>query len=123
MVFIDPPTRNYLDNVFGSANGQVTTTSSGGVYSVQGYFFINDIAIWDHDNDPGYRCTAKVYLLSLPAQHSRMASTLLEQFDIGLYKSTGMGTTGNIINIFYNDGAVREHINEIINSGSSTEFG
>ena len=97
--------------VFGSSNGQVTTTLSGGVYSVQGYFFINDIAIWDHDNDPS--TDGHIFAALGLAQHSRMANTLLEQFDIGLYKSTDGGTTWNIIDIFYNDGAVREHINDI----------
>ena len=99
--------------VFGSSSGLSTTTFVSGNYLVDGYFYINDLAFFDHDNDPS--TTTWIYAALGNSSHSRMSSTFLDFDKYGLYVSKDGGTSWNQITtgLNYQDGAQREGINDI----------
>ena len=99
--------------VFGSSSGLSTTTFVSGNYLVDGYFYINDLAFFDHDNDPS--TTTWIYAALGNSSHSRMSNTFLDYDKYGLYVSKDGGTNWNQITtgLNYQDGAQREGINDI----------
>ena len=99
--------------VFGSSSGIVSSTydNLNNFYEVEGYFYVNDIAIWDHDNNsstPEYIYAALGY-----NSHSKMSATFLDLFDYGLYLSTDGGNTWNPETINNPDTGVAEQFNDI----------
>ena len=99
--------------VFGSSSGLSTTTFVSGNYLVDGYFYINDLAFYDHDQDPS--TTTWIYAALGNSSHSRMSNTFLDFDKYGLYVSKDGGTNWNQITtgLYYQDGAQREGINDI----------
>ncbi len=99
--------------VFGSSSGIVSSTynTPNRFYEVEGYFYVNDLAIWDHDNDsstPEYIYAALGY-----SGHSKMNSTLLDLFDYDLYLSTDGGNQWNPVTISNPDTGITEQFNDI----------
>ena len=99
--------------VFGSSSGIVSSTYNtlNNFYEVEGYFYVNDIAIWDHDNNsstPEYIYAALGY-----NSHSKMSATFLDLFDYGLYLSTDGGNIWNAVTINNPDTGVAEQFNDI----------
>ena len=99
--------------VFGSSSGLSTTTFVSGNYLVDGYFYINDLEFYDHDQDPS--TTTWIYAALGNSSHSRMSNTFLDFDKYGLYVSKDGGTNWNQITtgLYYQDGAQREGINDI----------
>ena len=79
--------------VFGSSSGIVTSTFSSGSWLVEGYFYINDLVIYD--SDPTDATNVKwIYAALGYGSHSRMSpTTLLDLYETGLYRSQDNGTT------------------------------
>ena len=103
----------YWSLVYGSSSGLSTSTFFSGNYFVDGYFYINDLAFFDHDQDPS--TTTWIYAALGSSSHSRMNNTLLDYDKYGLYVSKDGGTTWDQITtgLNYQDGAQREGINDI----------
>ncbi len=104
--------------VFGSSSPP-TTTQSGSNFLVEGYFYINDIAIWDHDNNPATQ--EHIYAALGESFHSKMNSTFKDLTTYGLYLSTDGGTNWNRVSINHPDNSsIREHFNDIdVQEGSN----
>ena len=100
--------------VFGSSSGLSTTTfvSGGSYYEVEGYFYVNDLEIWDHDNNPSTQ--EHLYAALGFSNHKKMSDTYLDLFDFGLYRSTDGGTNWTLVaqNHHINT-SVPEHFNDI----------
>ncbi len=101
--------------VFGRGSG--TVTSTGGPPPVQtnveGYFYVNDLVLWDHDNNPG---TQKYLFAALGASSVRskfMTSTFLDLNKYGLYRSTDGGATFALATAVNNGPGVIEEINDL----------
>ena len=75
--------------VFGSSS-YPTTTPNGANFLVEGYFYINDLAIWDHDNNPATQ--EHIYAALGESFHSKMKQTFKDLTIYGLYRSTDGGT-------------------------------
>jgi len=99
--------------IFGSSTGQATSTFDSGnnIYEVEGYFYVNDLAIWDHDNNPATQ--EHLYAALGQSSHSKMSSTFLDLFDYGLFRSTDGGITWNKLNINNPSTSVAEQFNDI----------
>jgi VCBS repeat-containing protein len=90
----------------------ITTTVNGGQYDVEGYFYINDLAIWDHDNNPATQ--EHIYAALGESFHSKMNQTFKDFTIYGLYRSVDGGITWSKIIVNHPDnGAVGEHFNDI----------
>jgi VCBS repeat-containing protein len=90
----------------------ITTTVNGGQYDVEGYFYINDLAIWDHDNNPATQ--EHIYAALGESFHSKMNQTFKDLAIYGLYRSINGGIEWEKIAINHPDnGAVGEHFNDI----------
>ncbi|MFL2611196.1 MAG: Ig-like domain-containing protein [Flavobacteriaceae bacterium] len=81
--------------IFGRGTGTVTSTGGPppGQTEVDGFFYVNDLVLWDHDKNPG---TQKILLAALGSGGIRsryMNSTFLDITSFGLYKSTNGGTS------------------------------
>ena len=97
--------------VFGSS-AYPTTTPNGANFLVEGYFYINDLAIWDHDNNPATQ--KHIYAALGESFHSKMKQTFKDLTIYGLYRSTDGGSNWNLVPINHPDNAaVREHFNDI----------
>ena len=97
--------------VFGRGQSTtVTTTFSGGITRVEGYFAVNDIILYDHDNNAG--TDAQVFAAIGTTWHSRSLSTGLDPFTYGLFKSTDAGSTFTQITSVSNGSQVDE-INDL----------
>ena len=97
--------------VFGRGQSTtVTTTFSGGYTRVEGYFAVNDIILYDHDNNAG--TDAQVFAAIGTTWHSRSLSTGLDPFTYGLFKSTDAGSTFTQITSVSNGSQVDE-INDL----------
>jgi VCBS repeat-containing protein len=99
--------------IFGSTSGAVTSTFDTGynIYEVEGYFYVNDLVIWDHDENPAtdeYLFAALGY-----SSHSKMADTYLDFYEYGLYRSTDGGTIWSKINVLNSGTNQNEHINDM----------
>lgn len=96
--------------VFGSSSGIVTSTQNGGDWDVSGYFYVNDLVVYDHDNNPA---TTNWLLAALgESYHDKMTNTYLDFFEHGLYFSDDEGATWSKLGgLMYN--AYNEHINDI----------
>ena len=99
--------------VFGSSSGIVSSTYNtlNSIYEVEGYFYVNDLAIWDHDNNsttPEYIYAALGY-----NSHRKMSSTFLDLFDYGLFLSTDSGNSWSQVTITNPDTSVTEQFNDI----------
>jgi VCBS repeat-containing protein len=99
--------------IFGSTSGAVTSTFDTGynIYEVEGYFYVNDLVIWDHDENPAtdeYLFAALGY-----SSHSKMADTYLDFYEYGLYRSTDGGTNWSKINVLNSGTNQNEHINDM----------
>ena len=99
--------------IFGSTSGAVTSTFDTGynIYEVEGYFYVNDLVIWDHDENPAtdeYLFAALGY-----SSHSKMADTYLDFYEYGLYRSTDGGTNWSKINVLNSVTNQNEHINDM----------
>ena len=75
-----------------SATVTVTVPSST---RVQGIFYVNDIALYDHDKNGG--TDPHVFVALGSGSHSKMTATYLDGFEYGLYKSTNGGGAFNRI--------------------------
>ncbi len=99
--------------VFGSSTGIATSTYNTGnsIYEVEGYFYVNDLAIWDHDNNSATQ--EYIYAALGYNAHSKMNSTFLDLFDYDLYLSRDGGNTWNPVTITNPDTGVTEQFNDI----------
>ncbi len=99
--------------VFGSSTGLATSTFSNPYYWVEGYFYVNDLAFFDHDNDPS--TTNWIYAALGNSTHNKMSNTLLDYDKYGLYvsKDSGSSWTQITTGLYYQDGSQREGINDI----------
>ena len=89
-----------------------TSTINGGQVDVEGYFYINDLAIWDHDNNPATQ--EHIYAALGESFHSKMNQTFKDLAIYGLYRSTDGGITWSSIPVKHPDNAfVEEHFNDI----------
>ena len=89
-----------------------TSTINGGQVDVEGYFYINDLAIWDHDNNPATQ--EHIYAALGESFHSKMNQTFKDLAIYGLYRSTDGGITWSPISVNHPDNAfVEEHFNDI----------
>ena len=89
-----------------------TTTLNGGQTNVEGYFYVNDLAIWDHDNNPATQ--EHIYAALGESFHSKMNQTFKDLSIYGLYRSINGGSDWNKVTINHPDnGAVGEHFNDI----------
>ena len=97
--------------VFGSSSGVVTSTQSSGQWFVNGYFYVNDLVVYDHDNNPA---TTNWLLAALgDSNHRKMTSTFLDAIDLGLYFSDDEGATWSEISSLMYNATFNEHINDI----------
>ena len=97
--------------VFGRGQSTtVTTTFSGGYTRVEGYFAVNDIILYDHDNNTG--TDAQVFAAIGTTWHSRSSSTGLDPFTYGLFKSADAGSTFTQITSV-NNGSQVDEINDL----------
>jgi len=103
---------NWIE-VFPFPRSEITTTTvSGGEYDVEGYFYINDLAIWDHDNNPATQ--EHIYAALGESFHSKMNQTFKDLTIYGLYRSIDGGIEWEKIAVNHPDnGAVGEHFNDI----------
>ena len=103
---------NWIE-VFPFPRSEITTTTvSGGEYDVEGYFYINDLAIWDHDNNPATQ--EHIYAALGESFHSKMNQTFKDLAIYGLYRSIDGGIEWEKIAVNHPDnGAVGEHFNDI----------
>ena len=94
--------------VFG--NNTQTATQTGN--DVDGYFYINDMVLYDHDKNSA---TPSHILAALGSSgHKRMSNSFLDTFVYGLYKSTDSGSTwSKITSILSPDGSTLDHINDL----------
>ena len=100
--------------VFGSSSGLSTTTFTGApnnIYEVEGYFYVNDLELWDHDNNPATQ--EHLYAALGYSFHSKMKSTYLDIFDYGLFRSTDGGTNWSQVSLNNPVTGVPEHFNDI----------
>ena len=81
--------------IYGRGTG--TVTSTGGPAPAQtvvaGFFYVNDLALYDHDNNPG---TQRQLFAAIGGGNIRsryMTSTFQDINEFGLYKSTNGGTS------------------------------
>ena len=89
-----------------------TSTINGGQVVVEGYFYINDLAIWDHDNNPATQ--EHIYAALGESFHSKMNQTFKDIAIYGLYRSTDGGINWIKMPVNHPDnGAVAEHFNDI----------
>ncbi len=98
--------------ILGSSSGQVTITYGGGWTEVEGYFYINDLALFDHDDDT----TTQSYLyaaLGYGSNHKRMSTTDFDYNIYGLYYSTDGGGSWSKITLNNSDTSRPENINDI----------
>ncbi|PSR10991.1 MAG: hypothetical protein C7M88_00265 [Candidatus Arcticimaribacter sp.] len=98
--------------ILGSSSGQVTITYGGGWTEVEGYFYINDLALFDHDDDT----TTQSYLyaaLGYGSNHKRMSTTDFDYNIYGLYYSTDGGSSWSKITLNNSDTSRPENINDI----------
>ncbi len=99
--------------VLGSSTGLSTTTFNAGNYFVDGFFYVNDLAFYDHDKDGN--TTNWVYAALGNSTHIRMSNTYLDDDKYGLYVSKDGGSTWDQITtgLNYGNTATREGINDI----------
>ena len=97
--------------VFGRGQSTtVTTTFSGSFTRVEGYFAVNDIVLYDHDNNAG--TDAQVFAAIGTTWHSRSTMTGLDPFTYGLFKSADAGSTFTQITSV-NNGSQVDEINDL----------
>ena len=99
------------EQVVGSSSGIVTSTLNGSNWFINGYFYINDLAIFDHDNDP--TTTNWIYAALGMSNHRHMSNTYLDLFNYGLIYSRDEGLTWDEIPINEAGTEDLEHINDI----------
>ena len=81
------------------------------IYEVEGYFYVNDLELWDHDNNPATQ--EHLYAALGYSFHSKMKSTYLDIFDYGLFRSTDGGTNWSQVSLNNPVTGVPEHFNDI----------
>ena len=85
--------------------GTVTSTNSGfGETFVNGFFYVNDLVLWDHDKNPG---TQKLLFAAIGSSYVRgdkMKSTYTDLNEFGLYKSSDSGVSFSRITDLNNGG-------------------
>ena len=99
--------------IFGRGTGTVTSTVGGGQTTVEGFFYVNDLVLWDHDNNPG---TQKLLFAALGAKSIRgryMSRTFLDAYTYGLYKSSNGGTSFTKITSVNNGAGKLDEINDL----------
>tara|TARA_B100000575_G_scaffold46385_1_gene33544 strand:+ start:3031 stop:9417 length:6387 start_codon:yes stop_codon:yes gene_type:complete len=99
--------------IFGRGTGTVTSTVGGGQTTVEGFFYVNDLVLWDHDNNPG---TQKLLFAALGAKSFRtryMSRTFLDAYTYGLYKSSNGGTSFTEITSVNNGPGKIDEINDL----------
>ena len=102
---------NNWTKIFPSSS-TTTSTINGGQTNVDGHFYINDIAIWDHDNNPATQ--EHIYAALGESSHSKMNQTFKDLALYGLYRSMDGGISWNKIPVSHPDNAARgEHFNDI----------
>jgi len=122
------------DPVFGRGQStNVTTTFSGAFTQVQGFFAINDIVLYDHDNssltDAQVFAAVGTTWFSRASNNSDSNSMLtgLDTSEYGLWKSDDAGSTFNKIslpegNVDLNDLEVQEVSNRIWISSTKNQY-
>ena len=79
--------------IYGRGTG--TVTSTGGPAPAQtvvaGFFYVNDLALYDHDNNPGTQRQLAAIGGNIRSRY--MTSTFQDINEFGLYKSTNGGTS------------------------------
>ena len=105
------------------ASGTVTVTVPRST-RVQGIFYVNDIALYDHDKNGA--TDPHVFVALGSGSHSKMTATYLDGFEYGLYKSTNGGGTFNRITSI-NKGSTgasdKDEVNELKFKQFQIEFG
>ena len=80
--------------IYGRGTGTVTSTNSGfGETFVNGFFYVNDLVLWDHDKNPGTQKLLFAAIGSSNVRRHKMKSTYTDINEFGLYKSSDSGTT------------------------------
>ena len=91
--------------IYGRGTGTVTSTNSGfGETFVNGFFYVNDLVLWDHDKNPG---TQKLLFAAIGSSYVRgdkMKSTYTDLNEFGLYKSSDSGVSFSRITDLNNGG-------------------
>ena len=91
--------------IYGRGTGTVTSTNSGfGETFVNGFFYVNDLVLWDHDKNPG---TQKLLFAAIGSSYVRgdkMKSTYTDLNEFGLYKSSDSGASFSRITDLNNGG-------------------
>jgi len=99
--------------ILGSSSRQeVTITYSNGWTEVEGYFYINDLVLFDHDNDDN----TQSYLyaaLGYGSSHRHMTNTDFDFNIYGLYYSTDAGSSWTKITLNNSVTNLPENINDI----------
>lgn len=94
--------------VFGNNTQTATQTGS----DVDGYFYINDMVLYDHDDNSA--TPSHIFAALGSSGHKRMDNSFLDTFVYGLYKSTDSGSTwSKITSILSPDGSTLDHINDL----------
>ncbi|MDC0642985.1 Ig-like domain-containing protein [Flavobacteriaceae bacterium] len=94
--------------VFGNNTQTATQTGS----DVDGYFYINDMVLYDHDDNSA--TPSHIFAALGSSGHNRMDNSYLDTYVYGLYKSTDSGSTwSKITSILSPDGITLDHINDL----------
>ncbi|MDB2701799.1 Ig-like domain-containing protein [Flavobacteriaceae bacterium] len=95
--------------VFGNDTQTATQTTNE---DVDGYFYINDIVLYDHDQNSA--TPNHIFAALGSSGHSKMNNVYLDTFVYGLYKSIDSGLTwSRIDDILSPDGLSLDHINDL----------
>ncbi len=92
--------------IYGRGTGTVTSTNSGfGETFVNGFFYVNDLVLWDHDKNPGTQKLLFAAIGSSYVRSDKMKSTYTDLNEFGLYKSSDSGASFSRITAL-NDGGM-----------------
>ena len=81
-------------NLWEEGQGTVTSTNSGfGETFVNGFFYVNDLVLWDHDKNPGTQKLLFAAIGSSYVRSDKMKSTYTDLNEFGLYKSSDSGVS------------------------------
>ena len=95
--------------VYGNKTQTATQTTNE---DVDGYFYINDIVLYDHDQNSA--TPNHIFAALGSSGHSKMNNVYLDTFVYGLYKSIDSGLTwSRIDDILSPDGLSLDHINDL----------
>ena len=100
--------------IYGPGQSGTVTVTVPSSTRVQGIFYVNDLALYDHDRNVG--TDPHVFAALGSGGHSKMSNTFLDGFEYGLYKSTNGGSTFNRITSI-NKGSIaagdKDEVNDI----------